>query len=727
VQTKVNATYAYILYLSTIVLWSGAELFQRLSSTREGALFWSVLASMGWILLPVALVIFVVMYVRKEHWLRNPVFLFFLAVTAIGFLFLNLTTDAFIPFTQGQLVLKSWGFNSGVETQFPYFLVWTEAMNVLAIGLLIGHIRRVHQPNEKKQGILFIVGFLIPMIIGSTTDAVLPLLGFDVYPSLTALTAVTACIITYAIIRYGLLIFSPITIASNILETMQEVLIVVNPSYVIEYANQRAEELLLFKKDDLNGRHVDVLFKKYPQVKKELLGLLRMERFAHLERAEVITNTGELVPVSISAARVSSESGEIKGYILSLTDITALDASVHELREKVSYINKQNKDLTELGKLLEQEKSSVERQVKDRTKELSKSRAQLMASINSLEMGFVMVNPKLDVVVMNGAASHLLSELQLHAPPSANKKQREDSLGDIEKKFGDGVKLQEAARSCIENGGSSELTEVLVGSRYFHMYVSPMLLDEKVIGVVILIQDVTEQNIADRSRDEFFSIASHELRTPLTAIVGYTALIKSLYVDQKADKRLEHMVEGITEGSSRMTRIVKEFLDMSRLEQGKLTFETEVLDAGVLMDEVALEMEQLIQEKGLGLFIHKPTNLPAVTGDRDRIQEVFINLIGNAVKFTQKGKIILSVEVHRDTLEFRVHDTGHGILKANQALLFRKFQQAGSSLIARESSIGTGLGLYISKLMVEGMGGVIALESSAPGHGSTFSFTLPRA
>jgi PAS domain S-box-containing protein len=726
--TKVNATYCYILYLCTIVIWSGGEVFQRFSITREGALFWSTVSSVGWILLPVTLIIFVVVYVRKEYWLRNPVFLMFMLFSALGILYLNLTTDAFIPFTQAQLVLKPWGFNSGVERFFPVFLVWTETFNVVALSLIYKHIRTTKQENEKKQGILFIVAFLIPMVIGSTTDAILPIFGINWYPSLTSLTTITAVIITYAILKYGLLIFSPITIASNILETMQEVLIVVNPAYVIEYANTRAEELLNYDKDDLTGRKLEGIFQsKYGNLKKTLLSALKHERFAHLEKTEVVTQAGKSIPVSISAARVSSESGEIKGYILSLTDITNLEASLHDLKEKVTYIRQQNKDLTELGELLEEEKASVERQVAERTRELTKSRAQLMSSINSLEMGFVMVNPHLEVVVMNGAASHMLSELQLHNQPK-HKYQKEDSLADIEQKFGPDVHLQAAARSCIENGGSSELKEILVGSSYFHIYLSPMFLERKVIGVVILIQDVTESKVIERSRDEFFSIASHELRTPLTAIIGYTALIKSLYADKTADKRLKHMVEGITEGGTRMTRIVEEFLNMSRLEQGKLVLNPEKLDMEQLVLEVMLEMQPLVEEKSLQLHFHKgAAKLPLVEGDRDRIKEVLINLVGNAIKFTDKGKIMISAEPHPAMLQIRVHDTGHGIPKENQALLFHKFQQAGSSLIARETSNGTGLGLYISKLMVEAMGGIITLESSAPHHGSTFSFTLPRA
>jgi len=278
----------------------------------------------------------------------------------------------------------------------------------------------------------------------------------------------------------------------------------------------------------------------------------------------------------------------------------------------------------------------------------------------------------------------------------------------------------------MEKKAGTELSDILVGGSYFHFYLSPIVLDKKVLGAVILVQDITEVNVLNRSRDEFFSIASHELRTPLTAIIGYTALIKSLYMDKMADERFTHMVGGISEGSDRMMRIVEDFLNMSRLEQGRLKFTEDTVDLSQVIQEVIEELKPLAEQKKVQLSYHDAhQTAPLVCGDRDRIKEVLVNLTGNALKFTERGRVIISTEVLPKAICVRVHDTGKGIELQNQALLFHKFQQAGSSLISRDASTGTGLGLYISKLLVEGMGGTIFLESSALHHGSTFAFTLP--
>jgi signal transduction histidine kinase len=116
-----------------------------------------------------------------------------------------------------------------------------------------------------------------------------------------------------------------------------------------------------------------------------------------------------------------------------------------------------------------------------------------------------------------------------------------------------------------------------------------------------------------------------------------------------------------------------------------------------------------------------------VLADGGKVEQILINLIGNSMKFTSQGAITLTSHIEEDKVKIDVTDTGSGIPLANQSLLFRKFQQAGSSTVTRDSSQGTGLGLYISRLMAEGMGGTLFLEKSEEGKGSTFCLTLPLA
>jgi len=167
---------------------------------------------------------------------------------------------------------------------------------------------------------------------------------------------------------------------------------------------------------------------------------------------------------------------------------------------------------------------------------------------------------------------------------------------------------------------------------------------------------------------------------------------------------------------------------LSRLEQGKMEFNKEKVDLSLAIKTVFEELGPSASQKNLKLtFLPTKKKIPLAMADSEKVKEVLINLVGNGINFTQKGGVVVSLGVFEDKLKVSVSDSGRGIAASQQALLFRKFQQAGASLYTRDTTKGTGLGLYISKLMVEGMGGTIGLEKSTVGKGSIFYFTLPVA
>jgi signal transduction histidine kinase len=247
-----------------------------------------------------------------------------------------------------------------------------------------------------------------------------------------------------------------------------------------------------------------------------------------------------------------------------------------------------------------------------------------------------------------------------------------------------------------------------------------------VIGYVFLVEDVTEAKVMERSRDEFFSIASHELRTPLTAIRGNSEMVLDMYADKVKDPDLKEMLVDIHSASIRLIDIVNDFLEVSRIEQGKVELRFENFNIQEVIHKVVKDMRNMVQQHNITLVYSTPhTHLPMVRADKNRIEQVLINLIGNAIKFTQHGGITISAEAIESFIKVTVIDTGIGISPENQSRLFRKFQQAGESMIARDVTQGTGLGLYISQLLMSNMGGTIGLEKSTLGQGSVFAFTIP--
>ena len=240
-------------------------------------------------------------------------------------------------------------------------------------------------------------------------------------------------------------------------------------------------------------------------------------------------------------------------------------------------------------------------------------------------------------------------------------------------------------------------------------------------------KDLQEANIKlqelDKLKDEFVSLASHELRTPMTAIKGSLSTILDGYTGQINASTKEFLTAAFNE-NDRLIRLVNNLLNISRIEAGRITFTITKIDLDKLIKEVVKNLQMSATEKNLTLM-YKDDNLPSIImGDEDKVKEILINLIGNALKFTHQGGVTVSVFEKDNQVTTAVSDTGHGIAKEDQDLLFKKFSQVRGSY-AKQSG-GTGLGLYISKKMIEGMKGNIWLESEV-GKGSTFYFSLPKA
>jgi PAS domain S-box-containing protein len=355
------------------------------------------------------------------------------------------------------------------------------------------------------------------------------------------------------------------------------------------------------------------------------------------------------------------------------------------------------------------------------SRRLSEEHARLEASIRSLELGMILCDTNGAILSMNQAAHHLLY----------NGERIILTLDELVTQLPHDIALKAYIERCLKHGKPVHIHDITYGSKYFDVFVAPIQSDDAAtIGAITVIQDVTEQKVVQRSKDEFFSIASHELRTPLTAIRGNTDMIRSFFAPQlKKNPELADMIHDIYDSSVRLIAIVNDFLDVSRLEQGKMVFNTSEVSLEKVIEAVVYDMRANINAKNVSLTIdHKTLNrLPNVWVDEGRIKQVLYNLIGNAAKFTDKGSITVKSEKHGQLIKVSVIDTGPGISPDMQKLLFRKFQQASESLLTRDATRGTGLGLYISKFIVEAMGGQVRLERSEVGKGSEFSFTVPIA
>jgi signal transduction histidine kinase len=247
---------------------------------------------------------------------------------------------------------------------------------------------------------------------------------------------------------------------------------------------------------------------------------------------------------------------------------------------------------------------------------------------------------------------------------------------------------------------------------------------------------VRELRKLDEMKTDFFTTVSHELRTPLTSVLGFAKIIKKRVEErivpniENSDKHVQNSIDHIRQDldiilseGERLTTMINNVLDLAVLEEGAVTWKLEPLVAAEIIERSVTAIKPLLREKGLALLMDIEDGFPPVIGDKDRLTQVMINLLANAVKFTKEGSVTCRLRRSNHEMVISVIDTGRGIAKEDHEKLFDKFQHK-ADIDVDGQNVGTGLGLSICKYIVEHHKGRIWVESEV-GRGSTFSFTLP--
>jgi NtrC-family two-component system sensor histidine kinase KinB len=260
-------------------------------------------------------------------------------------------------------------------------------------------------------------------------------------------------------------------------------------------------------------------------------------------------------------------------------------------------------------------------------------------------------------------------------------------------------------------------------SRHYQVAIVPMRTPAGVIpGVVLLLRDITRLRELDRLKSEFVMTASHELRTPLTSINMAVNLLRESAAAKLTDQERQ-LLEACHEDVQRLRALVNDLLDLSKIEAGKLELAFEPIQPRWLGDQALSVIKTQADAKGIHVSQELPEDLPAVTADPHKIVWVLVNLLANAVRYTRTGgHIKLTAERVGNQVHLAVTDDGEGISPDVQPRIFDKFVHGKPS----DGSGGSGLGLAISKEIVKAHRGAIWVDST-PGHGSTFTFTLPVA
>jgi PAS domain S-box-containing protein len=309
----------------------------------------------------------------------------------------------------------------------------------------------------------------------------------------------------------------------------------------------------------------------------------------------------------------------------------------------------------------------------------------------------------------------------------------------------------------LKDQPATALNEIISRSGYRALLLAPLLRGQDIVGLLVvrrgppgafpkstadLLQTFADQSAvaiqnarlfseieekgkelaeASQHKSQFLANMSHELRTPLNAILGYTELIADGIYGQQSDKMLG-VLKRLESNGKHLLGLINDVLDLSKIEAGQLALELSDYSLEDIAQTVRSTLEPLAADKKLAFKVVVAAKLPPGRGDGRRLTQVLINLVGNAIKFTDVGEVAITAAATDGSFHLSVCDTGPGISAADQAKLFQEFQQADNAVTRKKG--GTGLGLAISKRIIEMHGGKIWVESQL-GQGSTFAFTLP--
>jgi two-component system, OmpR family, phosphate regulon sensor histidine kinase PhoR len=277
--------------------------------------------------------------------------------------------------------------------------------------------------------------------------------------------------------------------------------------------------------------------------------------------------------------------------------------------------------------------------------------------------------------------------------------------------------LVEAWRRCQQTRQmQSETVEVPTRHQYLQLVVAP---DQHSSGSLLLVQDLTLIRRLETVRRDFISNLSHELRTPLASLKALTETLQDGALDDTPAAR--RFIDQIQTETDALTQMVTELLELSRIESGRLNLDLQPVSPSDLLYSASKRMQLQAERAGLTLRVDCPANLPKVIIDSQRLEQVLVNLIHNAVKYTKPGgEVVLGAEAGPGEVRFAVRDTGIGIPAEDVSRIFERFYRVDKS----RTGSGTGLGLSIAKHIVEAHKGKIWAESTE-GQGSTFYFTIP--
>jgi two-component system, OmpR family, phosphate regulon sensor histidine kinase PhoR len=349
-------------------------------------------------------------------------------------------------------------------------------------------------------------------------------------------------------------------------------------------------------------------------------------------------------------------------------------------------------------------------QVQAKIHELSRDKGQLSAILTNMAEGVIALDATGRIIAINPALARVFSL----DPAAVQGKQFIEVLRHHQ--------LDQLVRGTLadQRPRLEEVRTFVPDERIFEAQAAPLNEEGRFAGVLVVLHDITRLRRLEQVRRDFVANVSHELRTPLASIKGFAETLEMGAISDTENAR--SFVTSIQNQADRMTALVEDLLDLSAIESGERATVIEPVYAAEMLEDVCRDLRPLAGRKKLTLSVQAPASLPPIAGDRNQLRQIFVNLLENALKFTQQGGVTVVAAAAGELVSISIADTGLGIPSQDLDRVFERFYRVDKAR-SREMG-GTGLGLSIVKHLVESHGGTVHVESSV-GKGSTFTVHLP--
>jgi two-component system phosphate regulon sensor histidine kinase PhoR len=357
--------------------------------------------------------------------------------------------------------------------------------------------------------------------------------------------------------------------------------------------------------------------------------------------------------------------------------------------------------------------NNMSEQIRTRIDEVIAERARLEAVLLSMFEGVMVLDAQGKIRLMNQRLKDYL-------------KVEEDPMGKKPLEVIRNIEIQEIVDKSLEiNKGleSREISVLMPEEKMLSIHATPIVSQDKTEGSVLVFYDITDLRRLEKIRQDFVANVSHELRTPISSIKGYAETLLEGALDDKENAR--DFIEIIHSDSERLATLINDILDLSKIESGQLKLDFKAISINPIIKKVVTLLSKQAKAKGIKIELDIPKKIPKVMADKERIAQVVLNLLDNAIKYNKlNGKVTISYKEDKKLLKVNIADTGLGIPAKDLDRVFERFYRVDK---ARSRELGgTGLGLSIVKHIIDAHGGKVAVESTLD-KGSTFSISLPKA